>query len=299
MSGAVPDTRITEEAATWLLRLQEASDEDTRQAFSTWLAADARHQREYAVLQGMWGGLERVGRPRRRRAGGAARLALVFLLGLGCAHALFHHDADIRTQVAETGRYVLADGTVVHLDVDSQLQVSYRFWGRQMTLVHGQAQFEVAPAWRPFAVKVLDSTVRDIGTTFNVRVRGESGWVSVQSGVVEVMRDERADMRRLEAGQHLHFVAGTDRLPPPVTQAGQPAWRDNRWVFEAAPLSEVLEDVNRYHRKPVELGDPQLAHYRVSGVFARDDRPGLLRALGQVFPLRVDEQGESTQLRRR
>jgi hypothetical protein len=95
---------------------------------------------------------------------------------------------------------VLLDGTVVELDADTVLAIDYTPWRRRITLERGQAQFRVAPGWRPFSVRAGDGTVRDIGTTFNVWEECGEVRVAVQQGEVEIDLDA-AVPRRLLAGQ--------------------------------------------------------------------------------------------------
>ena len=52
-----PDSAVSEEAASWLVRLHDRHRECTaqeRQQFETWLAADPQHKREYEALLEVW-----------------------------------------------------------------------------------------------------------------------------------------------------------------------------------------------------------------------------------------------------
>ena len=305
MSGLDSDTpdslRAAEEAASWLLRLQEdAQDESAQLAFRNWLDADAQHRREYVVLQRLWSGLDSLDRRKRRRKtallAGLAAVSLVVLASLQLALTTREH---LETQVAEVRRQVLDDGTVAEIDAGSALEIDYSPWRRRVVVLRGQAQFKVAEGLRPFEVGAAGATIRDIGTTFNLRVRHDAGRVSVQEGIVDVQLDSGGATRRLAAGQQLDYSASADSLPMPRAGDSVPPWREGRWVFEATSLDEVVDEINRHHPRPVKLSDPHLGAYRVSGVFEQRDRQGLLRALVAILPLRLEEQVGETVIRPR
>jgi len=288
---------LAEEAAAWFVRLRRPGVDDAeRRRFEQWLASAPEHRREYACIERLWGSLDRVGRPaprRRRAAALAAALAAAAVL----LHATFAVDLRESSKIGELRQVVLLDGTVVELDADTVLAIDYTPWRRRITLERGQAQFRVAPGWRPFSVRAGDGTVRDIGTTFNVWEECGEVRVAVQQGEVEIDLDAGGTPRRLLAGQQTRYRAGGVDEPRPAPAA--PAWRSNRWLFEGATLGEVVSEINRLHERPVVLSDPSLARLRVSGVFERSDRAGLLRALALALPLRVEETLDATMLRRR
>ena len=74
------------------------------------------------------------------------------------------------------------------------------------------------------------------------------------------------------------------------------AWRKNRLIFRDTPLDEVVRQINRYHSRPVRLGEPRLGKLKVSGEFNATDRNGLIRALTTLFPLRGNELDDMTVL---
>lgn len=288
---------LAEEAAAWFVRLRRPGlDDAERRRFEQWLASAPEHRREYACIERLWGNLDRVGRPAPRRRGAAA-LAAALAAAAVLLHATFAVDLREGTKIGELRQVVLQDGTVVELDADTVLDIDYTPWRRRITLERGQAQFRVAPGWRPFSVRAGDGTVRDIGTTFNVWEECGEVRVAVQQGEVEIDLDAGGVPHRLLAGQQTSYRAGG--VDEPRRAPAAPAWRSNRWLFEGATLGEVVSEINRLHERPVVLSDASLARLRVSGVFERSDRAGLLRALALALPLRVEETLDATMLRRR
>ncbi|WP_447414957.1 FecR family protein, partial [Clostridium perfringens] len=80
---------------------------------------------------------------------------------------------------------------------------------RFVRMLKGEAHFDVAhnPA-RPFIVKAGDSTLRAVGTAFNVRLRPELTELTVIEGRVAV-RDSGAATRTVAAGSAAAIRGGT------------------------------------------------------------------------------------------
>lgn len=93
------------------------------------------------------------------------------------------------TRHGEQRSLQLPDNTVVRLNSDSTIAVSFDRRHRRVEVVRGQAYFEVAkdPA-RPFGVQVDGLLIKDIGTTFDIYRQGADTTVTVAEGQVQVWR---------------------------------------------------------------------------------------------------------------
>lgn len=292
---------LAEEAATWFIRMREPQVADhERQRFQRWLSASDRHQREYASFEKLWGALDGMSRPRprKKRMAGSA-VALITVVALAFVFSTATVDEQKLTKTGETRQLALADGSVIEIDADTELRVEYTLWRRRITLERGQALFKVAPGLRPFEVKAGEGTLRDIGTTFNVLEDQGKVTVSVEEGAVEISLDSAPKKYLLTGGQQATYGAGEISAAKAINPQAAEAWLGNRWIFEEASLGEVARQINRQHERPVSLADASLDRYRVSGVFDRSDRAGLLKALGVILPIRVEETADSTRLRQR
>src|SRR5581483_9214616 len=84
-------------------------------------------------------------------------------------------------------RQTLADGSVVELNGNTQVQVAYSPAERRVRLVQGEAHFTVAKnKRRPFWVEAQGVSVRAVGTAFNVRLDPQRVDVLVTEGRVPV-----------------------------------------------------------------------------------------------------------------
>ncbi len=143
-------------------------------------------------------------------------------------------------------------------------------------------QLQVAPSRRAMRVEAGNSTLRDIGTTFQVE-RLEDGQVDIAllDGALEIdSRGAQGMQRALQPGQRLR-VLPSGRIEPaqPLSPPQAEAWLQGRLLFDATPLPVAIARMNRYTATPLVIGDPALAPLAVSGTFAAGDQAALLSAL--------------------
>lgn len=207
----------------------------------------------------------------------------------------------------------LSDGSSIEMNTDSQVEVTYSSGSRTLRLLKGEALFSVVPdPKRPFEVYAADRVVRAIGTAFDVEVNGSKVDVTVTRGVVDVaglsyqdtvaqskpLEDvpPRSSIGRLKAGEMTHVARGSNQIE--VQQLAEPelrrkmAWQEGFLAFSGEPLSEVIEQVNRYSPVTLELGDPKLASIAIGGRFRIGDLDAVLDVLEANFGIqarRVDE----------
>lgn len=237
-----------------------------------------------------------VAAPRRHwwpTAAAAAVLALVIGGGALLWGSMGSSTMTLATYASATGQnrdIVLPDGSKVTLGGASRLSVRFAGNERQVTLEAGEAYFQVVhDAQRPFEVAAGGITVRDIGTAFDVRRDGGDVAVAVTEGQVRVAVADDAS-RTLDAGaeQRVAWNSATHTLRLGTTTLEQAAgWRQQRLEFVNEPLAVVIASVNRYSAKPVRLDGAAVAGLGFTGTVRTDEIDSWLRALPQVFPLRV------------
>lgn len=211
------DRRIAEEAAHWLIELEDGTADLSR--FTSWLEASPRHVEELLLASALWNTIGTVdgdreidvdalvvrardnvqpleGRlptprevPQRRtmrRGWLGAAVAALCLAGVFWAN-LSSRELQYATAVGEQRTFKLPDGSVVTLNTRSRIEVRFADTQRVVELVAGEALFDVEhDAERPFSVLAGGAVVRAIGTQFNVHRTASSTTVSVLQGVVQV-----------------------------------------------------------------------------------------------------------------
>jgi transmembrane sensor len=237
--------------------------------------------------------------PAARRASPLRWLAPVggFALAAGLALAVLPSlltPATVTAYATGKGEHrhiALADGSAIDLDAETQVRVALSRSERRVTLGDGQAIFDVAhDARRPFVVAAAGRTVRDIGTQFDVKARGDQLTVTVASGRVEVGSPASVAAGRatvLTPGQRLAIDgAGVGQLTR-VDPAETFSWRAGRLVYRAQPLAEVVADLNRQFVEQTEIADPELGKLPITGVVVLDNPRAVVARLSLMLPIKA------------
>ena len=316
--------RTAADANAWLVRLQrdDVSGDDALE-FETWLAADAGNAVAYRRALALWHEFEnsadavlavladddRKARtevrrgPTRRWLAGAGGFAIAAGLAVAVVVPMLS-DPSIQTYATGKGqhqRVTLADGSVVDLNAETSLSVSFSGKARHVTLGDGEAIFDVAhDAGRPFTVAASSHTVRVVGTQFDVRNRRGDLSVTVARGKVDV-RPTASSGRAflLTPGQRLEVDpsgAGTLSAVDPQEAFG---WRSGRLVYRAEPLANVVADLNRQYVQQIEVSDPQLGKMAITGVIVLDGQASVIARLSLMLPIRSVPSGEGLLLLRK
>lgn len=300
-------------ATCWFARLQsdDVSARDRRD-FQLWLDADAANAAAWREIGSTWESMALLERdpamaalradalgatdhsPRRpsRRNLGLAAASLVALAGgavLGqrwlTTSKTSAPEADepvFTTGVGERSTFRLADNSVVTLSTDSAVRVNRWDKARRLTLVRGQAFFQVAedPA-RPFVVVAGDKQVTAIGTAFDVRIEPGKLSVTLVEGRVRIAGASPTGERKVEMSAGSRFVAAepADWAVAPVDTAKESAWLQGRLVFDGEPLSAVVAEMNRFSKRKLSVTDSALAATPVSGVFKTGQVDAFVAAL--------------------
>ncbi|WP_078084398.1 FecR family protein [Microbulbifer mangrovi] len=200
-------------------------------------------------------------------------------------------------ELAQQRTVTLDDGSRVTLGGDSAVEVAFSDARRSVKLLRGQAFFEVSKdSARPFYVGARDAEIRVVGTRFDVRTGSTlhpAVKVTVEEGIVDVASrptatpDSSGPMVRLVAGQQVSV--DQSRLSRVTTvDANQVAgWRQGKFSYHDAPLSEVVADANRYRKNRIVIGTRELENLRVTTAFRADQADTLVAMLEQSLPVRV------------
>ncbi len=311
-AGSAVDPAVLEAAVGWYVTFASGEvDAETRRALQRWRAAHPEHERAWQRLQGLGDELRRAGRsvpaPLARETLDAAgqvqlsrRRALKGLAGLGAVGLgawlgreqlpAWSYLADQRTGVGERRRVVLADGTELHLNSATAVDVDLQPRWRRITLHHGEILVRTGadPHGRPLEVQARDGVIRPLGTRFNVRRYDDESRtaVAVLSGRVRLLPAERPGADTLvDAGRQTllgpRFVSADEPLAP-----GAGSWTDGLLTAQRMPLAELLQVLSR-HRHGVLRWDPVVAQLRVTGTYPLDDTERALRALASSLPVRL------------
>ncbi|MCX6942208.1 MAG: FecR domain-containing protein [Verrucomicrobia bacterium] len=344
---------IEEVASDWLTQRAEGFSSAQKRDFERWCRADPRHAAAVARLEAACALLEKmplvraelqpvVEFPVKPRSIAPVKrfplLRVVFAMAAALALAAFGWwqwaDPQPAAQLYATStggyeRVVLADGSVVELNANSEVRVELLPNARRVALVQGEAHFTVAhDIARPFIVSAHGVAVRAVGTAFNVRLAATAVEVLVTEGKVSVSdvgpalaagpsRSERDNRDGLPTSGSPTFLSANERtvipFAPPKSLAVVPAlvvpvvekitsyalrealsWQERKLVFSETPLHDVVAQFNRHNRLQLVLGDAALAERPVGGTFAADNVEGFVRLLEGSGTIAVERRDEMT-----
>ncbi|KQV56802.1 MULTISPECIES: FecR family protein [unclassified Caulobacter] len=310
-NAALERQAIDDQASAFVVRLQEGASASERQAIADWIEADPRHAVAFARMEVAWEVGDRLraspppieapeaatdvdDKPRvsRRALVGAGLAASIATVGATVAWR-YASDVDLHhTRLGERRIITLADGSRIHLNTASAVEVAMRKRSRRIRLIKGEALFEVAhdPS-RPFLVDAGAARLRAVGTAFNVRIRDTVVELTVTEGVVAVAEDaadvHRPDAPKIVAGGGA--VIGSGAMAPTALNATvlrqRTAWQDGVIELDGETLAQAVEEFNRYRKAPIIVGDPRLANLRVGGRFEVDEAEKFLTAVEGSFPV--------------
>lgn len=196
------------------------------------------------------------------------------------------------TGIGEQQVVTLADGSQVNLNTSTTLEERFVFWQRRVSLLRGEAHFDVAHNdRRPFVVTAGDGEIRALGTAFTVYNREHSVEVLVTEGQVRVAGGDDDAESDLTAGQAVSYdrnqLAQVNTLPE-HTILRRLAWRDGMIAMEEDSLAEMIREMNRYTSEQLVLTDPRLGEIPIAGYFRAGDLEPLLTLLQANFGLDID-----------
>jgi transmembrane sensor len=247
--------------------------------------------------------------PRERRASGPAGLRLLvpriaaaaaITLGVlaGASYFLWSPQR-FQTALGEQRSVVLNDGSVVTLNTSSSIEVSMVKERRTVTLLSGEALFQVShDASRPFEVKTGDTTIRAVGTQFDVDRRTGGTTVTVVEGKVAVFtasassNDGEASNLPLAAGEQLTVAPQSKSHTVRANVAAATAWTQRKLIFENRPLGEVAAEFNRYNRQSIDIRSPELRSQEVTGVFQANDPDSFMLFLAKIPDVNVERSSD-------
>jgi len=325
-TGLTPqDDAIDTAAAEWIIEREEGFRPDRAAQFAAWRATDPRHEaavvRTEAAL-GLLAEMPVVRGPLEARLAEEAKVVRpvffrpgVWAAGLAAAltmagalwwlapspAAAIEHYATAPTRQQEIA---LVDGSVVNLNVSTDVQVALTPHRRQVTLNAGEAHFAVAhDTARPFVVTAAGISVRAVGTAFSVRLGHGGVEILVTEGKVAVTREGTdsapatvlpAEHPLLQAGERTHIARDTapasatiERVSAGVLQDAV-RWHSRVMTFSDLPLRDAVVLFNRRNVQQLFLADPALGERKIGGTFAADQVEAFVRLLAQDGDIVVD-----------
>lgn len=187
-------------------------------------------------------------------------------------------DPVISTASGSWEKQLLEDGSVVYAAPNTKLSFHFTDEMRGVTLVQGQALFEVAkePS-RPFIVSTDAGTVRAVGTAFSTTDLGDTVIVNVAEGKVAVtataVRDGVQPMVHAIANQQVVLSPTGVSTPVEIDADHELMWIRNWYEYEGDRVGEIVAQLNVLNDAQVVVNDPQVLRMRLEWVSFKPSQP--------------------------
>lgn len=308
--------------------LGEATPEEGEKV-SRWIAADPSHKSYADDLQKIWKESRRLAPPQPVDASAAwqrfvqsgkipgdngtrhvrieviekifpwrAVAAAVFLLAAGiCGWWALTGKEEIAGLSIKSGSIVrtdtLPDGSRVTLNKFSSLVLPGK-WGRgsRVARLTGEAFFQVVhEPRRPFTVEIGSVTIRDVGTSFDVRSVNGTTEVIVEDGAIIVT--DSARIIKAVAGEKVVIAAGHGGISK--TTAGDKLYqyyRTKKFVCHKTPLPELVAALTEAYGVRVVIQGDAVRNLLLTTTFDNDDLNSILSVITKTFGLVAEKKGD-------
>jgi ferric-dicitrate binding protein FerR (iron transport regulator) len=187
----------------------------------------------------------------------------------------------------------LPDGSVVTLNKVSELRYPEKFSGDTRSVaLNGEAFFEVAPdKTHPFTISANETSVRVVGTSFNVKSSAAATEVIVATGIVEVSRKQEAI--RLLPNEATTVYKGRVGFEKRKTDDElYNYYRTQEFVCNNTPLSRLAEILGEAYNVRIEIPEPALRDLPMTVTFRNESLPDVLRVIGETLNIQAVQQGD-------
>jgi len=182
----------------------------------------------------------------------------------------------------------LPDGSVVTLNKHSQVSYPEKFSKDKRVLqLDGEAFFKVTPnKEKPFEIHTNKVTITVVGTSFNVRSRGDTTEVIVETGIVEVATGKQTV--RIVAGQKA-ITGINENILQKQTNTDQlyNYYRSKKFVCEDTPLWKLAEKLNEAYDVHIVFGNDSVRNQKLTTTFDNQPLDNILSVIKGTFNISV------------
>lgn len=225
----------------------------------------------------------------------------------------------LKTSIGEHKNFTMSDGTTIQLNTNSTVNVAYSPSARQLTLMQGEAKFDVAKdKSRPFTVIAENKSFTALGTIFNIQKNGhlETELVVTEGRVLISQANEKIAVLKqallatndntlltnktgivVTSGEKA-IITNHNEIPIKKTSIEEVerdlAWQNGMLIFDGTPLASALDEVARYTSNSFSIATPSIEKIKVSGYFKANDIDGLLASLESNFHISYEKNSDRT-----
>ena len=301
-------TDAQKQAIRWHSKINEIkSNSQVKQKFESWLASSSENKAAFEMIQFFWNDyaqLSSIGKSdldqarshaKKTQAINSRRKTSLVLVLLIIGVIVTNPDVGFRlashhylTAKGQISRLDLSDGSFIQMNTDSDIRVFDFLGTKKVWFERGEAWFDIHhDPESHFVVLTQQGKIKDIGTRFNVKADNIRTTVSVEEGEVVLESNQSQYVNVLEGQQAILDINGRLTRDAHADLTRILAWRSGILIFQNQTLSDVLEEISRYHQVEFTIQDSVLKHKRISGRFSTTNLPNTLHTLSEGMSLSI------------
>jgi len=220
------------------------------------------------------------------------RVAALFVIIIGASYLGYKllNEKPVQNIVVASGQATISDtlpdGSMVTLNKNSEIHYPSAFKGETRSIsLKGEAFFNVTPnKKKPFLINVNDITVRVVGTSFNVRSINGVTEVIVETGVVQVIRNNK--MVELRPNEKTKVMQQDSVLVKNKVQDKlYNYYRSKQFVCDNTPLWKFVEVLNEAYGANIIIENPKLRGLPLTAQFENESLDRILDVIQETFDI--------------
>ena len=231
------------------------------------------------------------------------RIAALFILIVGGAvlgYQMFRDKRVVNLVVASQKAPLidtLPDGSVVTLNKHSSINYPSKFKGDTRTIaLKGEAFFNVTPnKKKPFIIHVNDVSIRVVGTSFNVRSEGGVTEVIVETGRVQVTRNNKTVELKPEEKLKIEQQDSV-MVKEEVKDKLYNYYHSKEFVCYEAPLWKLAEALSKAYEVNIVIETETLRRLKLTTTFNNESLDKILEVISQTFDIQVIQDKETNRI---
>ncbi|MBL3519561.1 FecR domain-containing protein [Arcobacter lanthieri] len=196
----------------------------------------------------------------------------------------------------------LPDNSIIDLDKNSQIQISYYDTKRVIDLEDGNAMFSVSrDENRPFLIKTKDTLIEVLGTKFEVINYDNNTIINVLEGVVQVSYVSNffktQTLAKLEKSQSFTFNNEEKRfIKNDVNIKEIASWKNDEIYFNKTSLKDASFMFERYSNNKMIFEDEKSSQLKISGKFSTLHYDSFLKSIEMIYPVKIKKDGNTVRV---
>lgn len=229
------------------------------------------------------------------------RIAAVLVLMIGAGYFIFNQQSH-KMQLVVSERTVrietLPDGSVVTLNKNASISYPKNFSGRTRTVVlNGEAFFNITPnKEKPFIIQANGVDIKVVGTSFNVKSAATKTEVIVETGIVEVSKNE--NIVRLSPKEKAIVIAANEK---PLKENSKDMlytyYRSNEFECINIPLWRVVEVLNEAYQAQIIIANPDIKDLRFRTNLISQNLDDNLAVIAETLDISIEKRGSEILLK--